>query len=153
MKRTNTMKSDKGRILILEDEKLIIDMYQMYFEQHDYDFLSSANVQEALDLARFEQPDVILLDIIIPKVEDGIVDITAEQGYDFLAAAKRDKDIKNIPVIVFTNLDTIEDRVKSADLGAIAYLCKKSSAPEDVLQMVAAVIANEKNKRNKGSSG
>jgi|GEM_PF-759121 len=150
MKRTTTMRSNKGRIMILEDEKAIIDMYHIYFEQHGYDFLSSANVQEALDLARFEQPDIILLDIIIPKVENGIVDITAEQGYDFLAAAKKDEKIKNIPVVVFTNLDTVEDRVKSADMGAIAYLCKKSSMPEDVLKTVAAVIANERNKKSKG---
>jgi len=131
------MKSDKGRILFVEDERLLVDMWHKYFIQHGYDFLSTKDISEALALTEFERPDLVLLDIIIPKEKaDGSMDLMAAQGYDYLAAKKKNPKIKNIPVIVFTNLDTEEDRKKSTDLGAAGYLFKNGVEPKDVLAVI-----------------
>ena len=62
-------------------------------------------------VAEFEQPDIVLLDIIIPKPENTM----AEQGYDFLKAVKKNPKTKDIPVVAFTNLDSLEDRKKCKD--------------------------------------
>jgi DNA-binding response OmpR family regulator len=142
--KSNVMKSDKGRILFVEDEHLLVDMYQQYLEQHGYDFLATKDIKEALLLTEFEHPDAVLLDIIIPKEgKNGVIDIMAEQGYDYLEAVKNNKKIKDIPVIVFTNLNTAEDRIKSTELGAIAYIFKGQADPQDVLHTIEAVLARK----------
>ena len=130
---TNVMKSDKGRILFVEDEKLLVDMFHQYFDQHGYDFLSTKDIKEALDVTEFEQPDAVLLDIIIPKEKaDGTLDLMAAQGYDYLKAVKKNPKTKHIPIVVFTNLDTTEDRKKCAQAGTGGYSQREGagSGPE-----------------------
>lgn len=144
---TNVMKSDKGRILFVEDEKNLVDMYHDYFINRGYDFLSTKDINEALALSEFEHPDVVLLDIIIPKEENGVINIIAEQGYDYLKAVKANPKIKDIPIIVFTNLDTSKDRKKCEDMGAAAYIFKRDSSPNEVLETVDEVIARSKEKK------
>jgi CheY-like chemotaxis protein len=148
--RTNVLKSDKGRILFVEDERMLVDMFHQYFTQHEYDFLSTKDIPDALVLTEFEMPDVVLLDLIIPKEKkDGTLDLMAAQGYDYLAGKKKNVKIKDVPVIVFTNLDTIEDRMKCASLGAVAYIFKNSVDPKDVLEAVDKAIKNSKIKKKK----
>ena len=74
MKTTGVMQSSKGRILFVEDEKLLLDMYHDFFERNGYDFLSTGNIKDALDVTMFEQPDVVLLDIIISKPENTVAE-------------------------------------------------------------------------------
>lgn len=140
MSDTSVMKSDKGRILFVEDEANLVDLYHAYFEQKGYDFLSTADVEEALQVAEFEMPDVILLDLIIPKIEDGVVHMDAEQGYVFLEKAKNNSKIKNIPIVVFTSLDTMHDREKCKRMGAVDYIFKGKALPTDVLKSIEKVI-------------
>jgi len=135
-KRTNIMRSDKGRILFVEDEKFLLSMYHDYFERNGYDFLTTGDIKEALVVTEFEQPDAVLLDIIIPKPENTV----AEQGYEFLEAVKNNPKTKDIPIIVFTNLDTEQDRGKCQRMGAAAYIFKNAVAPNQVLETVAKII-------------
>lgn len=137
MIKTNIMQSQKGRVLFVEDERYLLDMYHLFFEKNGYDFLSSSDIWEALDVTRFEHPDVVLLDIIIPKPEN----VVAEQGYEFLEAVKADPKTKAIPIIVFTNLDTDQDREKCKRMGAAAYIFKRDTTPQEVLDTVAKVIS------------
>ena len=144
MNDTHVMKSEKGRILFVEDEMNLVDMYHAYFEQKGYDFLSTADIEEALHVTEFEQPDVILLDLIIPKIENGVVHMDAEQGYVFLEKVKKNPKTKNIPIIVFTSLDTIKDRERCKEMGAIDYIFKGKALPKEVLTAVEKVISNKK---------
>jgi len=139
-KPAKTMKSNKGRILFVEDEKNLVDIYHDYFEANGYDFMSAKDIKEALMITEFEQPDLVLLDIIIPREEKGVINLIAEQGYDYLKAAKQNPKIKNIPVVVFTNLDTVEDRKKCEDMGAAAYIFKRDCSPKEVLDIAAKII-------------
>lgn len=143
-KSSGVLKSKKGRILFIEDERNLVDLYHSYFEGKGYDFLSTKDIEEAEKLTEFEQPDVILLDLILPKEEEGIIKTDAEQGYEFLTLAKRNPKIKNIPIVVFTSLNTDYDRKKCADLGAIAYLFKGRATPQEVLKTVDKMIQRTK---------
>lgn len=148
MVKTDIMKSDKGRILFVEDERNLVDMYHNYFLNRGYDFLSTKNIAEALRITEFEQPDIVLLDIIIPKeMPDGSVYTMAEQGWDYLKAAKENPKIKNIPVVVFTNLDTKEDHEKSEKMGAAAYVFKRDTKPAELLAVVDEIIGVSRKKK------
>ena len=141
------MRSETGRILFVEDESNLVDIYHDYFETNGYDFLSTKNIEEALAITRFEQPDLVLLDIIIPKEEKGVVNLMAEQGYEYLNAVKRNPKTKNIPIVVFTNLDTDQDRKKCEEMGAAAYIFKRDCTPKEVLDTVEKIIAAHRSKR------
>ena len=143
MKPTNVMKSKKGRILFIEDERNLVDIYHDFFIANGYDFLSTKNIEEALAVTAFEQPDAVLLDIIIPTPENTI----AEQGYDYLEAVKKNAKTKNVPIIVFTNLNTAKDRKKCKSMGAAAYIFKRDCTPREVMEAVAKVIKKVKKKR------
>jgi len=140
MKTTGIMHANNGRILFVEDEKFLLDMYHDYFERNGYDFLTTGNIKEALDITMFEQPDAVLLDIIIPKPENTV----AEQGYEYLEAVKKNPKTKDVPIVVFTNLDTVQDREKCKKMGAAAYIFKNAATPSQVLDTVAKVIEKYK---------
>ena len=144
MKPTNVMKSNKGRILLVEDERQLVDIYHDFLEMNGYDFLSTKNIDEALTLTEFEQPDLVLLDIIIPKPENTI----AEQGWEYLEAVKKNPKTKDIPIVVFTNLDTHRDRVKSEKMGAVAYIFKRDCTPREVMEAIAEIIKKDREKKN-----
>lgn len=135
------MKSKKGRILFIEDERDLVNIYHDFLEGNGYDFLSTKDIKEAMMLTEFEQPDLVLLDIIIPKPENTI----AEQGWEYLEMVKKNPKTKNIPIVVFTNLDTAEDREKSKKMGAAAYIFKRDCTPREVMETVAEIIGTNKN--------
>lgn len=141
------MRSNKGRILFVEDEKNLIDIYHDYFETNGYDFLSTKDIRQALQITEFEQPDLVFLDIIIPKEEKGAINLMAEQGYDYLEAVKKNPKTKNIPIAVFTNLDTDQDRKKSEKMGAAAYIFKRDCTPKEVLDTAAKIIGMHRVKK------
>lgn len=131
------------RVLLIEDEKILADMYRDVFIHEGYEFLTTDNIDSGLTMTVDHHPDVVLLDLIIPKPENTI----AEQGYDFLEAIKLRPDVAQTPVIVFSNVDTIQDRLKCKELGAAAFLFKRDVTPDDVISTVAEVVkrARERN--------
>jgi len=144
---TNIMRSNKGRILFVEDEKNLVDIYHDYFETNGYDFLSTKDIRQALQITEFKQPDIVLLDIIIPKEEKGVINLMAEQGYDYLEAVKKNPKTKDVPIVVFTNLDTDQDRKKSEAMGAAAYVFKRDCSLKEVLDTVAKIIDRRRAKK------
>lgn len=132
-------KYPRSRLLFVEDEKQLVDLYRAFFEKHGYEFLSTDDIDYAMRLTEEKKPEVILLDLLIPKKEGGMVKTDAELGYDFLAAVKKNPKTKDIPVVVFTSLDTIRDRERCAEMGAIKYLFKGKALPQDVLSAVATL--------------
>ena len=137
-------KTNKVRVLLIEDEKILADMYRDVFQHEGYDFLTSSNIEIGLSLVEFERPDVVLLDLIIPKPENTI----AEQGYEFLENIKKNDKISTIPVIVFSNIDTIQDRIKCKEMGAAGFLFKRDVTPEEVVNTVAEVVKRSRAAQN-----
>jgi len=131
-------------VLMVEDEQDIVDLYKIYFEKFGHTFYSTYDLPEAKNLLKNGGIDVVALDVILKKKEkDGMVNVVAEQGYEFLKEIKGDKDIQDIPVIMFTNLNTEKDRIKAKELGASDYLFKGIAKPRDLLDTIDRVVAKK----------
>lgn len=121
-----SMKRSRPKILIVEDEAFILEMYQLKLMQAGYEVVIASNGQEGQSLAELEQPDLILLDILMPK----------EDGYGLLAALKKNPKTKAIPAIIFSNLSQREEIEKGLKLGAKDFIIKTSVTPAEVARKV-----------------
>ena len=121
------MADKKYKVLIVEDEETLSQMYAMKFNKEGYDAETALDGQEGIDKTAAFKPDIILLDIILPKVD----------GFAVLEAIKKEKDSAKIPVIMLTNLGQSEDVDKGKKMGAQDYLVKANCTPMDVVNKVA----------------
>lgn len=116
------------KILIVEDETSIIQLYKLKFMEAKYEVFEASTGVAGLEIAKKEKPDIILLDIIIPQYD----------GFAVLEMLKQDPATKNIPVILLTNLAQEEDKNRGVKLGAKDYLVKANFTPSEVLKKVEA---------------
>jgi DNA-binding response OmpR family regulator len=125
-------KTGARRLVIVEDEDSLRSMYVMKFEQAGFSVEQAGNGEDGLDLIRRTKPDIVLLDILMPKVS----------GFDVLRSMKADKDksISDIPVIFLTNLAEDAGYKQGQDLGAAGYVMKVDRTPEELVQFVNATI-------------
>ena|SRR4030043_337465 len=114
------------KILFVEDEPTLQKELNEIFQQEGFKILSAFDGEEGLKLAIKERPNLILLDLILPK----------KDGFEVLKELKADEKMKDIPVIVLTNLEGIGDVEKALSLGAKTYLVKANYELDDVLKMV-----------------
>jgi DNA-binding response OmpR family regulator len=110
-------KLDKKRVLIVDDESHIVELVRVCLEDTDYEILEAYDGQEALDKARLEKPDLILLDIMLPKMD----------GYEVCRNLKTDDSTKTIPVVMLTAKGQEVDKVKGFQSGADSYMTKPFS--------------------------
>ena len=121
----------KKNILLVDDDPLIIRMYQNRLSNDGYTVRTASNGEEALIQVIKEKPDLILLDIMMPKMN----------GVETLKALKREEKTKDIPVIILTNLgDNPEDIESAKKLGALDYLVKADTTPKKLSQQVKEVV-------------
>jgi len=114
-----------SKILIVEDDTVLVDAYKSLFAKEGLDVISSVTGQEALAKVKNERPDLILLDIMLPG---------GMNGFDVLEILKRFEDTKNIPVLVMTNLDAEEEVAKK--IGAEDYFVKVNTPVDEVVRRV-----------------
>jgi two-component system, OmpR family, alkaline phosphatase synthesis response regulator PhoP len=119
----NKVEMNGKKILLVEDDQMISGMYKIKFQQAGYEVVIAENGKDAIEMAADINPDIILLDIILPMVD----------GFGALEAIKKEPKSKNVPVIMLTNLGTDEDIAKGKELGATDYLVKASLTPGEVL--------------------
>ncbi|TEU14678.1 MAG: response regulator transcription factor [Anaerolineales bacterium] len=110
------------RILIVDDEPPIIDVLEYNLKKANYEVIVARDGQEALDKARRQQPDLVILDLMLPKLD----------GLEVCRALRRDSDL---PIIMLTAKDEEIDRVVGLELGADDYVVK----PFSVRELVARV--------------
>ena len=104
----------KKKILLVDDEEELVDMVRMRLEAAGYDVLSAADGQAGLDAARRERPDLIVLDVMLPKMD----------GYEVCAELKKDGRCSSIPVLFFTAKAQEEDMKLGREAGGDGYLTK-----------------------------
>lgn len=102
------------RILVVEDEKDLMETLALRLESNDYEVIKAHDGQEGLDKARKENPDLIILDLMLPKMD----------GYKVCGLLKRDSRYSRIPIIIFTARGQDSDKKMGEDLGADAYITK-----------------------------
>ncbi len=115
----------KKTILIVDDEKTIVDMLVYNLQKEGYNTLEANDGEEAVKIALNEKPDLVLLDIMLPKM-------------DGLAVCKRIRQTLNIPILMISAKDEEIDKILGLELGADDYITK----PFSVRELMARVKAN-----------
>jgi len=118
------------KILIIEDESALQKALGDFLGEKGYEITSALDGELGLALAKEKSPDLILLDLILPKIN----------GFDVLKQLKEDDKTKAIPVIVLTNLEEMSDVDKVIGLGATTYLVKTEYKLEDVLDKIKQTL-------------
>ena len=121
---------EKKKILIVDDEKALISLVSLHMKMSGYDVLSAANGEKALEIAKEEKPDLIILDLMLPKID----------GWETCKRLRQDPEIKNVPVIMLTARAEIEDKLKGFEAGADDYVTKPFS-PRELVSRVKRVLA------------
>lgn len=123
--------SDKSiSVLIVEDEKMLADMYATKFSMEGFTAAQANDGQAGFDAATANPPDIILLDIIMPKLD----------GFTVLKQLRAQEQTKNVPIILLTNLGQDEDIKKGKELGATDYFVKANHTPAEVVNKVKEVL-------------
>ena len=123
----------KSKILIVEDEEILLAALQEELSQGGYDIAGASNGEEGLVQAKSFKPDLILLDLVMPKMD----------GMEALKRLKEDGETKDVPVIILTNLSDYERISEALSLGAKDYLVKANYSLSDLLQKVKTVLGRE----------
>jgi two-component system alkaline phosphatase synthesis response regulator PhoP len=122
--------SDKQKILVADDE-LYIRLLVKDILEPEFHVLEASNGEEAVSITRAEQPDLILMDILMPKLD----------GYAACYAIKNSELTKDIPVVMLTGVGHELNRQLSREMGATAYITKPFN-PEDLLDKARQYTSN-----------
>jgi CheY-like chemotaxis protein len=127
-------RSMKKRVCIVDDDPDILMMYRMRFEQEGYDVSVATDGETGLTLIRSVRPDIVILDIHMPKMD----------GVSVLNELNHDSELAGIPVIVLSNNNSDQMFQKISDLGTVRYyIVKTLTTPRKVVDIVAEVLAEE----------
>ena len=124
------MEKEKQKILIVEDETTLQKSLSEALIGAGYKVVSAFDGARGLELAKSENPNLILLDLIMPKLD----------GFGALKALKENEETNSIPVIILTNLEEINDVQKAIELGATTYLVKSDYALDEVVKKVEDIL-------------
>ena len=116
---------DNARVLLVEDDRDLVDFLQHMLESEKYQVMVAMDGEEALAKARQERPDVILLDVLLPKMH----------GFEVCQRLRQDPGTCLIPIIMVTSLTAIKDRLTGFKLGADEYISK----PFEPIELLARV--------------
>lgn len=119
------------KVLIVDDEKVLLDLLSSKIKESGFDVIEAYDGDEGLRKALDEHPDLILLDIIMPKTD----------GITVLKKLREDSWGKNVPVIVLSNLNTAESVEKSLANGVYDYLVKVDYSLDDLVGIVKKRLA------------
>ncbi len=126
------MSKTKVKILIVEDDQILRDMYGAKFTAEGFEVLTAENGLIGLEVAKTKKPSAILLDVMMPKLD----------GFATLKEIKADKSLKKIPVVMLTNLGQEEDIRRGQELGADDYFVKANQTPAEIVAKVKTLLNN-----------
>ncbi|MGB3988253.1 MAG: response regulator [Minisyncoccales bacterium] len=121
---------NKEIILVVEDDKILADMYKDKLERSGFTVRSAFDAEEAIEAASTQKPDIILLDILLP----------GKSGIDFLEELKKN-DLSNIPVIAFSNFDDFKTKKRAQELSVKEYLIKTDYTPKEIVEKVRQYLS------------
>ena len=124
------MPKEKTKILLVEDDSFLLGMYATKFEMEGFKVIMAEDGEKAVRLALKELPDIILLDIILPKVN----------GFEVLRQVKAAPATANIPVLLLTNLSQKDEIEQGLKMGAEDYLIKAHFMPSEVVDKIKKTL-------------
>jgi DNA-binding response OmpR family regulator len=126
---TAKAEKDTKRILIVDDEEDIVKLVKTYLEYHRYEVITASDGQEGLEKVKTGKPDLIVLDLMLPKIN----------GYKVCGLLKKDTRYAKIPVVMFTAKAQEEDVKLGQEVGADAYITKPYE-PEILLAKIKELL-------------
>ncbi len=120
---------NKRKVLIIEDDRDIVEMLEYHLQEAGYETVSALNGRDGITLATKQQPDLIILDIMLPVVD----------GFEVCRTLKKDDAVANIPIIILSAKSQETDKIIGLELGADDYVTKPFS-PRELIARTKAVL-------------
>jgi DNA-binding response OmpR family regulator len=134
MSNTEYSTQDNGqsikKLLLVEDDPVIMKLYKTKFEQAGLKVLTADNGSDGLRIALEDQIDLILLDLMMPQMS----------GFDLLTELRKDENKKDLPVIVLSNITDEGEKQKAYTLGVKEYLSKPTITPTQIIEVLKKYI-------------
>ena len=124
------MSQEKIKILFVDDDNFLRTVYDSELSEQNFDVILAVDGEDGLSKARSQDPDLIILDMIMPK----------KNGFEVLTALQSDPATAAIPVIILSNLGQEADRQKGLDLGAADYLVKDSTTLGVIINKISHIL-------------
>jgi len=121
-----------NKLLLVEDDAVLLEMYKDKFVHEGFEVQTAVDGQDGIEKMKMFKPDIVLLDLIMPKVT----------GFDVLKLAKDDPLLNKIPILVLTNIHAdAEDLLKN--WGARYFLLKANNTPETIFEKVKLILSHK----------
>jgi two-component system alkaline phosphatase synthesis response regulator PhoP len=120
----------KKKILIVEDEKMLAEMYYDRFIQASFEVAMAYSAEEGIEAALKEKPDLILLDILLPRAN----------GIGFLGKLRQNPKTASIKVVAFSNYDDPDTKKEALEFGVKEYLIKTNYTPQEIIEKVKGYL-------------
>ncbi len=122
--------SNTTKILIIEDDAALVKIYKNKLQREGYNTIISLNGKNGLEMANAEKPDIILLDILLPKLN----------GREVLKKLKENSQTSSIPVLILSNLAEMDEVMKGLEEGAADYMIKSEHSLEEVVERIKSIL-------------
>ena len=132
-----------AKVLIIEDDPIVSRMHQKIFSFEKYSVEAAADGEAGLQKAQSVNPDIIILDVMLPKMN----------GLEVLEKLKADPKTQNIPVLILTNLSNEKDAQLALQKGAEKYMLKSESDPKQVVEIANSILAGKTATKEKPQPG
>ena len=116
----------KGKILFIDDDNFLRKVYQAELKDKGFDVFLAVDGEDGLQKVSELQPDIVILDLIMPK----------KSGFEVLADLQQSDETRNIPVVVLSNLAQSDDQKRALDLGAVDYLIKDNTTLDIIAEKI-----------------
>jgi len=122
-----------AKILIIEDDPLIVKIYTTRLTADGYQVFSAENGEGGLTIAEKEPPDLIVLDLMMPKVD----------GFSVLEKIRHNDRTKNIPILVYSNLAAEDEIVRANSMGATEFIVKANISPTEMVNKIKKYVSSK----------
>lgn len=119
-----------GKIIIIEDDTILLKTLSLQLQQGEYEVLSAKDGASGIELIKQEKPDLILLDLMMPKID----------GYELLSLVRKNNDVKDTKCIMLTNLGQEENKEKAEKLGIEYYFVKATTNLDILMKKIEEVL-------------
>lgn len=121
----------KHTVLIVEDDAFILEVLQKKLQQKGYDVLGAGDAQSGFTVLKSQSVDLVILDILLPG---------GANGFLLLKDIKSNDALKNIPVVILSNLSEKKDVERGLKLGAVDFMVKANNTPNEIIAKVEQVL-------------
>lgn len=115
-----------SKILIIEDDKFLRELMTQKLTSEGFEMIEASDGEMGVERVKEEEPDLVLLDLLLPGID----------GFEVLKWIRQEKQFKDLPVIILSNLGDEKDIKKGKELGATSYLIKSNFTPTEIIETI-----------------